>query len=390
MREVVVLGVGMHAFGKFPEISLRELAGVAGRAALRDAGVKPSEVQAGFFANALGGLLTGQESIRGQIALREAGVAGVPIVNVENACASGSTAFHQAVLSVAAGACDVALAVGAEKMFVGDTGQTLRALAASADVELTHDMGLQFTAIYAMRVQRRLESGALTLRHLAEVTVKSHRHGALNPYAQHRQPVTAEEVLASRPIAGPIRLLMCSSISDGAAAVVVASADVARRRSPARGAVRVLACQLRSGAFGAGRDGQMSTAMRTVRAAYEQAGLGPEDIHVVECHDATAPGELMYYEDLGFCKPGEAGRLLDDGETSVGGRIPFNTGGGLTSRGHPVGATGLAQIAELTWQLRGEAGPRQVDGARVALAQNSGGWIEGDSAAGVATVLARG
>jgi acetyl-CoA acyltransferase len=235
MREVVVLGVGMHVFGKFPESSLRELAGAAGRAALRDAEVKSAEVQAGFFANALGGLLTGQESIRGQIALREAGVAGVPIVNVENACASGSTAFHQAVLSVAAGACDVALAVGAEKMFVGDTGQTLRALAASADVELTHDMGLQFTAIYAMRVQKRLATGALTLRHLAEVTVKSHRHGALNPYAHHRQPVTAEEVLASRPIAGPIRLLMCSSISDGAAAAVVTSADVARRRSPARG-----------------------------------------------------------------------------------------------------------------------------------------------------------
>ena len=211
MREVFVLGVGMHPFGRFPDTPLRALAGAAARAALRDAGVGPREVQAAYFANALGGLLTGQESIRGQIALREAGVAGVPVVNVENACASGATAFHQAVLAVGAGACDIALAVGAEKMFVGDTGQTLRALAASADVELTHDMGLQFTAIYAMRIQARLASGSLALRHLAEVTVKSHRHGRLNPYAQHRKEVTAEEVLASRPIAGPIRLLMSSS-----------------------------------------------------------------------------------------------------------------------------------------------------------------------------------
>jgi acetyl-CoA acetyltransferase len=388
MREVVVLGVGMHRFGRFPQLGLRELAGEAGRCALHDAGLAPRDVQAVYFANALGGLLTGQESIRGQIALREVGIAGVPIVNVENACASGATAFHQAALAVRAGACDVALALGAEKMFVGDTGQTLRALAASADVELTHDMGLQFTAIYAMRVQRRLLTGALAERHLADVTVKSHRHGCLNPYAQHRKPVTADEVLTSRPIAGPIRVLMCSSISDGAAAAVVTTPEFARARGRASTAVRVLASQLRSGAFRTGSEDERSTAARTVWAAYEQAGLGPEDMDLVECHDATAPGELLYYEDLGFCKPGEAARLLDDGVTSVGGRIPFNPSGGLTSRGHPVGATGLAQIAEAVWQLRGEAGERQVAGARVALTQNSGGFLEGDSAVGAAHVLA--
>ncbi|MBI4590476.1 MAG: thiolase family protein [Candidatus Rokubacteria bacterium] len=386
MREVVVLGVGMHRFGKFPETSLRELAGEAGRRALKDAGVLPRQIQAAYFANALAGLLTGQESIRGQVALREVGVAGVPIVNVENACAGGATAFHQAVLAVGSGSCDVALAVGAEKMFVGDTGRTIQALAASADVELTHDMGLQFTAIYAMRIQKRLASGALTLRHLAEVTVKSHRHGCLNPYAQHQKEVTAEEVLASRPIAGPITLLMCSSVSDGAAAAVVCSAEAAR--GAPQPLVRVLASELRSGAFRSGAGEELSTAARTVRAAYEQAGVGPEEIDLVECHDATAPGELLYYEDLGFCKPGEAGRLLDEGATTIGGRIPFNPSGGLTSRGHPVGATGLAQIAEAVWQLRGQAGPRQVQGARVALTQNSGGWLEGDSAAGAAHLFA--
>lgn len=388
MREVFVLGVGMHPFGKFPEVSLRELAGEAGRRALRDAGLGPRDVQAAYFANALAGLLTGQECIRGQIALREVGVAGVPIVNVENACAGGGTAFHQAVLAVRSGACDVALALGAEKMFVADTGRTIQALAAAADVELTQDMGLQFAAIYAMRVQRRLASGALTPRHLAEVTVKSHRHGCLNPYAQHHKEVTAEEVLASRPIAGPITLLMCSSISDGAAAAIVCSADVARRRGAPQPPVRVLASQLRSADFPGGPGDELSTATRTVRAAYEQAGVGPEDINLVECHDAMAPGELLYYEDLGFCKPGEAGRFLDEGATAIGGRIPFNPSGGLTSRGHPVGATGVAQIAEAVWQLRGQAGPRQVAKARIALTQNSGGWLEGDSATGVAHIMA--
>lgn len=387
-REVVVLGVGMHRFGKFPHTSLRELAGEAGRAALHDAGLSPRDVQAAYFANALAGLLTGQECIRGQVALREVGVGSVPVVNVENACASGATALHQAVLAVASGAYEIALVVGAEKMFVGETARTLRALAASADVELTREMGLQFTAIYAMRLQARLASGALTRRHLAEVSVKSHRHGALNPYAQHQKAVTAEEVLASRPIAGPITLLMCSSISDGAAAAVVASAEFARRHTSPHRCVRVLASQLRSAAFRHAGDGQPSTAARTVRAAYEEAGVGPEGLDLVECHDATAPGELLCYEDLGFCRPGEAACLLEEGATSLGGRIPFNPSGGLTSRGHPVGATGLAQVAEVVWQLRGQAGLRQVDGARIALAQNSGGWIEGDSAVGAAHILA--
>ena len=387
MRRVVVLGVGMHPFGRFPDKSLRELAGEAGRRALKDAAVLPKEIQAAYFANAYGGLLTGQESIRGEIVLREVGIAGIPIVNVENACASGSTAFHQAVLAVSSGYCDIALAVGAEKMFVGNTGLTLQALATSADVELTRDMGLQFTAIYAMRIQKRLARGELTLQHLADVTVKSHHLGALNPYAQFRQEVTAEEVLSSRPIAGPIRLLMCSAISDGAAAAVVCSMDTAERRGAPRPWIHVHASQLRSAAFCTTGDSERSTAARTVWAAYEQAGIEPKDIDVVECHDATAPGELVYYEDLGFCEPGHAGRLLDEGATTLGGRIPFNPSGGLTSRGHPVGATGLAQIAEVTWQLRGQAGARQVLGARVALAQNSGGWLEGDSAAGCAHIF---
>ena len=388
MRPVVIAGVGMHPFGKFPDKSLRQLAGEAGRLALKDAGLLPQQIRAAFFANAYGGLLTGQESIRGEIVLREVGIAGIPIVNVENACAGGSTALHLAVLAVGSGYCDCALALGAEKMYIGDTKRTLTALATSADVELTSDMGLQFTAIYAMRVQKRLRDGSLTLRHLADVTVKSHHNGSLNPYAQFRQEVTAEEVLASRPIAGPLTLLMCSAISDGAAAAVVCSADAIKRMNVSSSPIRILASQLRSAVFRFANDGERSTAARTVWAAYEQAGTGPGEIDIVECHDATAAGELLYYEDLGFCPLGEAGRLLDEGATSLTGRIPFNPSGGLTSRGHPVGATGLAQIAELTWQLRGQAGARQVRNARIALAQNSGGWLEGDSAVGAAHILA--
>ncbi len=387
MREVVILGVGMHPFGRFPDKSLGELAGDAGRKALGDAGLLPREIQAAFFANAYGGLLTGQESIRGEIVLREVGIAGIPIINVENACASGSTAFHLAVLAVASGYCDVALALGAEKMFIGDTGRTLQALATSADLEVTGDMGLQFTAIYAMRLQRRLTDGSLTLRHLADVAVKSHHNGSLNPYAQFRKEVTSDEVLSSRPIAGPLTLLMCSAISDGAAGAVVCAAEFASRRG-AKPLVRVLASQLRSARFPRLENDERSTAASVVWAAYEQAGVGPDDIDLVECHDATAPGELIYYEDLGFCSLGEAGRLLDEGVTALGGRLPVNPSGGLTSRGHPVGATGLAQIAEATWQLRRQAGPRQVEHVSVALTQNSGGWIEGDSAASAAHILA--
>lgn len=383
-----MLGIGLHPFGRFPDKSLGDLAGHAVREALKDAAIGPHEVEVAYFANAYGGLLTGQESIRGQVALREAGISsGIPIINVENACAGGSTAFALAVLAVRSGSCDIALAVGAEKMFVGDTGRTLSALATSTEIEVTSDIGLQFTAIYAMKLQKPIAEGLLTEQHLVDVAVKSHKHGALNPYAQFQSEVTPEQVRASRLIAGPLKLLMCSSISDGAAAAVVCSPGYARARRTDTG-VRILASQLRSGSGVS--DGQTkTTAMRAAYAAYDEAGLGPEDIDVVECHDATAPGELLYYSDLGFCQPDESGRLLEEGATSLGGRIPFNTGGGLTSRGHPVGATGIAQIAEVYWQLTKRAGSRQVEGARIALTQNSGGWIEGDSAASAAHIFER-
>lgn len=383
--EVNVAGVGMHPFGKFVDSSLKDMARTAVVRALDDAGLGVKDVDAVYSSNGMAGLLQGQEMIRGQSVLREVGVEGMPIVNVENACAGGSTAFAQAVDAIRAGSARTVLAVGFEKMFVGDRDRSLGALETAADIDVVGGLGLQFTAVYAMRLRTRLDAGTLSLQHLVDVTIKSHRNGALNPNAQHRREVTADEVLGSAPIADPLTLLMCSSISDGAAAVVL-TADEPRDGRPT---VRVRATAAASGLTPNG-DATQTVATRCVAKAYERAGIGPEDVDVAEVHDAMAPGELVYYEQLGFCAPGEAGALLDSGATALEGRLPVNPSGGLSSRGHPVGATGLAQAAELTWQLRGEAGPRQVaNQPRIALAQNSGGWLDGDSAACNVNVLER-
>jgi acetyl-CoA acetyltransferase len=376
--DVVVAGVGLHPFGRYPDRSLKDLARVAGVRALLDAGIGPRRVQLVYSSNAMAGLLQGQEMVRGQTVLREIGIEGVPVVNVENACAGGSTAFAQAVLAIRAGAADVVLAIGFEKMFVDDRERTLDALESAADLDVVAGLGIQFTAVYGLRLRLRLADGSFTLRDLAEVAVKSHANGARNPYAQHRVPVTVEQVLASRCIADPLTLLMCSSICDGAAAVVLARGGVLDR--PDRPTVRVRASAAGS-AFTLDPAGGPSGATRCALRAYEQAGLGPADVDVAEVHDAMAPAELLYAEQLGFCAPGDGARLFRSGATAIGGRLPINPSGGLASRGHPVGATGLAQLAELTWQLRGEAGERQAGTPRIALAQNSGGWLEGESAA---------
>lgn len=383
---VTVAGVGMHPFGRFPEATLKDLARVAIVRALDDADIGVGQVDAVYSSNALAGVLQGQEQIRGQTVIREVGLERVPVVNVENACAGGSTALREAIIAVHAGMVDVALVIGFEKMFVGDRDRSLNALESAADLEILGGLGLQFTAIYAMRLRKRIDAGQLAESDLVDVTIKSHRNGARNPLAQHQREVTAEEIRASRPIADPLRLLMCSSICDGAAAAVVAR----RGALPSNGrpTVAVRATASVSG-FTPLPEGEPSAAEVCARLAYEQAGIGPDDLDVAEVHDAMAPGELLYYEQLGLCEPGGAGELLRSGATELEGRIPVNPSGGLSSRGHPVGATGLAQIAELVWQLRGEAGERQVREPRIALAQNSGGWLEGEPAACNVHVLER-
>lgn len=384
MRGIDVVGVGMHPFGRFPERGHKDLVRVAVARALDDAGLGTKDVQAVFAANAMGGLLQGQEQIRGQSALRDLGIERVPIVNVENACASGSTALHQAILAIRAGAVDVVLVVGFEKMFVGDREKSLVALESAGDLDVIAGLGLQFTAVYALKVQRALADGRLTEDSLVAVAAKSHANGALNPNAQFQKGVSAEQIRSSPLIAEPLTRMMCSSFTDGAAAVVVARSGL----FPARIPVAVRASRLISG-YARVADSDPTVAQLCATAAYEEAGIGPGDLDVAEVHDAAAPGELLYYEQLGLCAPGDAPDLLMSGSTAIGGRTPVNPSGGLVARGHATGATGVAQIAELVWQLRGEAAGRQGGTPRMALAQNSGGWYEGDSAACCVHILER-
>ena len=423
MRDVYVAGVGMTRFGKFIDTSIRALTEEATAQALADAGAGPGDVDIAFFSNATAGVLTGQEMIRGQVALRHTGVLGVPIVNVENACASASSAFYLAHMAVAAGAAEIALAIGAEKLTHHDKGRSFAAIGTAVDL---HQLGTAgdalvrtllgagvhggsplpavdreaaepeqgpadgsgkspFMDIYAIMTRRYMEQSGATAEDFARVAVKNQGNGKLNPKAQYGGDVTVEQVMASRQIAPPITLLMCSPISDGAAALVVCSKEAAERLGA--DAVRVAATVLVSGRD---RHAYEPTAVdRAVRQAFERAAVGPEDLDVLEVHDAAAPAELMIYEDVGLCAPGDGPKLLASGETALGGRIPVNPSGGLLSRGHPIGATGCAQLVELIDQLRGRCGARQVQGARVALAENGGGFLGDDPAAVVITVLCR-
>ena len=394
MGKVMIGGTGITPFGKFMESGVRPLAERAVAEALKDASVEIDEVGMVFFGNAAGGLLTGQECVRGQVALRNTGLLGKPIVNVENACASSSTAFRLAHMAVASGSAEVALAIGAEKMSNEDRTKPIKALEAAADLEELEALkarispdgagtGSVFMDLYSSVARDYMAASGATAEDFARISVKQRHAGALNPIAQFRADVDIEEVLTSRMIADPITLMMCSSIGDGAAALVVMSEAAAAKRNIQP--VQILACEIRSGQ---GDDPEaLSVATAASRAAFEAAGLGPEDLSVVELHDAAAPAELILSEQLGLCAAGEAVSLLHSGRTALGGAMPINPSGGLISKGHPIGATGAAQLVELADQLRGRAGSRQVQGARIGLAENGGGWIGNDAAAAVVTIL---
>jgi acetyl-CoA acetyltransferase len=397
MRNVLVAGVGMTPFGKFPERSLRSLAEEATAAALLDGGAPAGDVGMAFFGNAVAGLITGQEMIRAQAGLRESGLLGIPLVSVENACASSSSALHLAWLAVAAGQVDVALAVGAEKLTHPDKARSFDAIGRAVDLELREELaervvppgadpGSQrsfFMDIYAHLAREYMDHSDATAEDFARVAVKNHRHGSLNPKAQYRDLVTVEQVLGSREIATPLTLLMCSPLGDGGAAVLLCSEDYAR--SSRADTVRMLASVLLSGQY----EPSEPAVARAARRAYELAGVGPEDLDVVEVHDAAAPAELIVYEEIGLAAPGEGAAMLRTGATELGGRVPVNVSGGLLSKGHPVGATGCAQVVELVEQLRGHAGERQVPGAQIALAENAGGFLGTEPAAVAVHMLAR-
>lgn len=366
MRDVSVIGVGITPFAKYRDKTLAEIGWPAVKSAIEDAGVEKKEIQAAYCGSALGGMMSGQR------VLKQLGITGLPITNVENACSSSSSAFRQAYIAVAAGVYDVVLVMGVEKLtkFGGGTLPLEK-----EDFEVTH--GLVMPALYGMRARRYMHDYGLTEEQLAGVAVKAHKHGALNPEAQFRNEVTLDEVMGARKIAEPFTLLHCCPSGDGASAVVIASAEKARQLGAKQ--VNVACSEVNSGKYMTGfRD--MTTPEITVRGAeqaYEEAGIGPGDVDVAEVHDAFTIAELLYYEALGFCKKGDAAKLLEDGETSLGGRIPVNASGGLLSKGHPIGATGTAQIVEIVRQLRGEAGDRQVEGAKVGLTHCTGGGISG-------------
>ena len=366
MGEVCVIGVGLTPFAKYRDRSLAEIGWPAVKQAIEDAGIDKRDIEAAYCGTALGGMMAGQR------VLKMLGITGLPITNVENACSSSSTAFRQAYIAVAAGAYDMVLVLGVEKLtkFGGGTLPLER-----EDFEVTH--GLVMPALYGMRARRYMHDYGLTGEQLAGVAVKAHRHGAKNPDAQYRNEVTVDEVMSARPIADPFTLLHCCPSGDGAAAAVVCSAKTARKYTA--NPIRVACSEVNSGRYMTGFRDMTSPeiTVRGARQAYEEAAIGPEDVDVAEVHDAFTIAELLYYEALGFCGRGDAAGLLEDGETSLGGRIPVNPSGGLLSKGHPIGATGAAQVVEVVRQLRGTCGDRQVENARVGLTHCTGGGISG-------------
>ena len=400
---VYVIGAAMTRFGKHPERGLKSLAAEAISAALKDAGLEPGALQAAYMGNAAASVITGQVLIPGQTVLRGMGIGRIPVVNVENACATSATAFQQAVEMVRLGAYDVVLVAGFEKLYHEDKARTFSVFKGAVDVEALDqvlagvkasggdaDRGRQrslFMDLYARMARRHMERHGSTVRHFAMVSAKNSRHGALNPYAQFREELTVDEVLAAPMVAPPLTLPMCSPIGDGAASLIIASEAMIRKLGANR-AIRVRSSVLASG-WDYTDDDEETVPEYAARLAYEAAGLGPSDIDVIELHDASAPAELIYYEYLGLAPRGEGVRLIEEGATSLGGRRPVNPSGGLLRKGHPIGASGAAQIYELVTQLRGEAGARQAAGARAALAENGGGMLGADVAAIVVSVLTR-
>ena len=376
-----VVGAGITAFGRQPDRSLASLGREAVRGALADAELQPGAIEGAFVANALAGILFGDTTV-GQTILAQLGIRGVPVVNVENACTSGSTALWLACNAVAAGQMECALVLGVEKMCVPGFG-----LLDSGRTELDTQLGLVTPASFAMRAMRHMHEFGTTRAQMAAVVEKSRRHGALNPLALFRDPITIAEVLAKPLVADPLTRAECCAIADGAAAIVVVSDRLARRHARA---VRLDTVVLRSGDYENGGDlVRWKTDIDTAAIAYARAGIDPRDLDLVECHDAFSIAEILHCEALGLCEPGEGGALAASGATALGGRIPVNVAGGLLSRGHPVAATGVAQVIEIVQQLRGEAAVRQVEGAMVGLAQCMGGDLDGDTKSCTVAILSR-
>lgn len=412
MSDIYIAGVGMTKFGKQLERSYKDLTREAVELALADAGAQTSDVKQAYFGSCVIGFMQGQHMIPGQIALRAMGFEGIPIFNVEGACASASSAMFLAAQAIKSGACDIAIAVGTEKMNSEDKARMFAAFDSAWDISsseenrdvllkmgdgVTPPEGTQslkpysmFMDVYAAYCRQHMKTFGTTQRQIAAVASKNHMHSVHNPLAQYQVAYTVDEVMAAPPISYPLTLPMCAPISDGSAAAVLCSAQGLKRlKGDASRAVRVLSSVVRSSSTRDAGDYRNHITSLAADQAYEQAGIAPNDVDVVEVHDATAIGEIIQAENLKLVPFGEAGPAAERGDFTVGGRIPINPSGGLESKGHPIGATGLGQVHELVTQLRGEAGPRQVEGARIALQENGGGIVNVEEATAVINIFAK-
>jgi benzoylsuccinyl-CoA thiolase BbsB subunit len=375
MREVAIIGVGSTVFGKFPERLPYELGAEAAWAAIQDAGIPPKDLQFAYCANLYGGMVIGQA------VLGEIGVTDIEQTNVQNACAGGATALRRAWWDIASGLYNAGIVIGVESI---TTSPIAGKLITPAKGDITGELGMNMVARFALSQRRYMDVFNISLEQIAKVSVKNHHHGCLNPYSQYKKELTVEEIINSRPICEPITLLQCCPSTDGAAAAVLVSSDLAKKYK--NKPVMIAASVLKSGDYSF-RWKDMTFSDMTYKCAnkaYEMAGLGPKDIDVCELHDAFAVNELQHYVELGFCKRGEEARLIEDGITEIGGKLPVNPSGGLLSKGHPISASGIAQVAEVVWQLRGQAGKRQVARARIGLAHVAGGEVAGLESGAVA------
>lgn len=407
MSDIFIAGVGMTKFAPHPNLSVKELTCEAVSVALTDAGGLLSDIGIAFFGSVTQGALEGQTTVPGEIALRSMGFSKIPMVNVENACATGSSAFHLAVAYLKAGMADVALAVGVEKMVIEDKIKVMSLFEGGLDIHnketIFRDLmamgeGINapevqghrtaFMDIYSAFARAHMKAYGTTQRQIAVVAAKNHFHSTMNPKCQFQMDMTVDEVLAGRPLGYPLTVPMCSPFSDGAAATILCTREGLKRLKASR-PVKVYASVLATGSDRNPNDWANHITRLAASRAYEQAGIGPKDISVAEVHDASAIGEILQTENLGFCELGGGGPLAESGATRIGGRIPVNPSGGLECKGHPLAATGLAQLYELTLQLRGTAGKRQVENARFAIAENGGGLYGIEEACACITILGR-
>jgi acetyl-CoA C-acetyltransferase len=373
MRRVAIIGVGISRFGERWDKSLRDLALEAGIAALEDAGIKGEKIDAGYVGNMAGGSFAGQEHL-GSLLADYLGLNPLPITRVEAACASGGVALRQGYIAVASGVHDIVVVGGVEKMTDLSTSQTAEILGSAGDQEWELFIGATFPAIYAMMARAYMHKFNAKEEHLAAVAVKNHKHGKNVPYAHFRNEITIEDVLKSKEVASPLKVLDCSPITDGAAAVVLCPVDIAH--SFVDKPIEIIASAQASDTICLHSRKSLYEIEATKKAAekaYKQANLKPKDINIAEVHDCFTIAEIMAIEDLGFFKKGEGYKAAYEGITSIEGELPINTSGGLKAAGHPVGATGVKQAVEITLQLQGRASNRQVKNAEIGLCHNVGG-----------------